>query len=124
MDTFLISKENICYGYSLEVPRRGTSNEYHNICFPGEIRNNSTYLELPILILKVPISTVADDIFKYFPIYFPEKIRPDISCELSASQTLHMKCLALISEKKKKKKKKKKKEMSSAILLLSTLMIY
>ena len=24
--------------YSLEAPRRGASNEYHNICFRGEIR--------------------------------------------------------------------------------------
>ena len=81
-----------------------------------QFSDNFSYLELPILILKVPISTAADDIFKYFPFYFPEKNRPDISCELSARQTLHMKCLALISEKKKK--------MSSAILLLSTLRIY
>ena len=35
---FLFLQENICCGYSLEVPRRGTSNEYHNICFHGEIR--------------------------------------------------------------------------------------
>ena len=26
-------------GYSLEAPHQGASNEYHNICFCGEIRN-------------------------------------------------------------------------------------
>ena len=32
----LFLHENICCGYSLEAPRRGASNEYHNICFRGE----------------------------------------------------------------------------------------
>ena len=35
---FLFLHKNICCGYSLEVPRQGASNEYHNICFHGEIR--------------------------------------------------------------------------------------
>ena len=35
---FLFLHEKICCGYSLEVPQRGASNEYHNICFRGEIR--------------------------------------------------------------------------------------
>ena len=35
---FLFLHENICCGYSLEAPHRGISNEYHNICFRGEIR--------------------------------------------------------------------------------------
>ena len=30
---FLISAQNIDCGYSLEPPRRGGSNEYHNLCF-------------------------------------------------------------------------------------------
>ena len=30
---FLISAPNIDCGYSLEPPRRGGSNEYHNLCF-------------------------------------------------------------------------------------------
>ena len=34
--------KNICCGYSLEMPRRGASNEYHNICFLGEIRKIMT----------------------------------------------------------------------------------
>ena len=32
-DIFLISAQNIDCGYSLEPPRRGGSNEYHNLCF-------------------------------------------------------------------------------------------
>ena len=30
---FLISAQNIDFVYSLEPPRRGGSNEYHNLCF-------------------------------------------------------------------------------------------
>ena len=30
---FHISAQNIDCGYSLEPPRRGGSNEYHNLCF-------------------------------------------------------------------------------------------
>ena len=30
---FLFLHNKICCGYSLEAPRRGASNEYHNICF-------------------------------------------------------------------------------------------
>ena len=37
-DIFLISVQNIDCGYSLEPPRRGGSNEYHNLCFLAEIR--------------------------------------------------------------------------------------
>ena len=32
-DIFHISAQSIDYGYSLEPPRRGGSNEYHNLCF-------------------------------------------------------------------------------------------
>ena len=32
-DIFQISAQNIDCGYSLEPPRRGRSNEYHNLCF-------------------------------------------------------------------------------------------
>ena len=37
-DIFLISAQNIDCWYSLEPPRRGGSNEYHNLCFWAEIR--------------------------------------------------------------------------------------
>ena len=40
---FLFLHKNVCCGYSLEEPRRGASNEYHNICFRGEIRNISAF---------------------------------------------------------------------------------
>ena len=51
------SKKNICCGYSLEGPHWGPSNEYHNICFHGEIRKilvlfswkKLPYLELHIV---------------------------------------------------------------------------
>ena len=53
------------------------------------------------LTLKAPLTTAADDFF------FSEKTSLDIPCELSAWQTILMKCLDLFSLKKKKKKKKK-----------------
>ena len=34
--SFLLRK--ICYETASKVPQQGPSNEYHNICFPGEIR--------------------------------------------------------------------------------------
>ena len=37
-DILLISAETIDCGYSLEPPRRGGSNKYHNLCFWVEIR--------------------------------------------------------------------------------------
>ena len=51
---FLFLHKNIQCGYSLEAPQNGASNEYHNICFSGEIRKkintfelkNTSYLEL------------------------------------------------------------------------------
>ena len=37
-DIFQIFAQNIDCGYSLEPPRRGGSNEYHNLCFGAEIK--------------------------------------------------------------------------------------
>ena len=37
-DIFHISDQNIDCEYSLEPPRWGGSNEYHNLCFWAEIR--------------------------------------------------------------------------------------
>ena len=51
-----------------------------------------------MLILKVPITTAADDNF----ILFSEKTSLDISCESSAWQTIHIKCQGLFSLKNKK----------------------
>ena len=42
---FLFLDENICCWYSLEAPRRGASNEHHNICFRREIRKISAFFE-------------------------------------------------------------------------------
>ena len=42
---FLFPHENICCGYSLEVPQGGISNEYLNICFRGEIRKISALMD-------------------------------------------------------------------------------
>ena len=39
-DIFLISAQNIDCRYSLEPPRRGGSNEYHNLCFSRNKKNN------------------------------------------------------------------------------------
>ena len=59
------------------------------------------------LTLKAPFRTAADDTHKYFFIVFTEKIGPDISCESSAKQRIHMKHQALFSLIKVAKKKKK-----------------
>ena len=56
------------------------------------------------LTLKALITTAADDIYKYFFIFFSEKIRLDISCESSAIQRIHMKHQALFPQKDKSKK--------------------
>ena len=37
-DNFHITAQNIDCRYSLEPPRRGGSNEYHNLCFQAKIR--------------------------------------------------------------------------------------
>ena len=41
VNIFFISPRKHMLWYSLEVPRRDASNEYHNICFCGEIRKIS-----------------------------------------------------------------------------------
>ena len=76
------------------------------------------------LTLKHQAKFVADDILTFSFFYFSEKTNLDISCELSAWQTIHMKCQGSFpSEKKKrkglfpseKKKKKKKKKVKIVI---------
>ena len=41
---FLISAQNIDCGYSLEPPRRGGSNEYHNLCFEQKYEKYQSFL--------------------------------------------------------------------------------
>ena len=59
-----------------------------------------------MLTFKAPITTAADNIHKYFLIFFSEKIRLDVSSESSARQRIHMKNQALFSSKDKSKKLK------------------
>ena len=59
-----------------------------------------------LLTLKAPFRTAADNIHKYFFIFFLEKIRLDVSSESSARQRIHMKNEALFSLKDKSKKLK------------------
>ena len=56
-----------------------------------------------LLTLKMPITTAADEILNFSFYYFSEKISLNISCELSAKQTIHMKYQYWFSLKRKKK---------------------
>ena len=51
-DIFLIFAQNIDCGYTLEPPRRGGSNEYHNLCFGAKIRKIGIPLHTPVLLYK------------------------------------------------------------------------
>ena len=62
------------------------------------------HLQGSCLTLKAPITTAADDIYKYFFHCFLEKIRLDVSSESSARQRIHMKNQALFSSKDKSKR--------------------
>ena len=42
-DIFHISAQNIYYGYSLELPRRGSSNEYPQSMFLSRNKKNNVY---------------------------------------------------------------------------------
>ena len=59
--------------------------------------------EVLLLTLKAAIKIVADDIQKNFfiVVFFPEKIRIDISCESSARQRIHIKHQTLFLSKDK-----------------------
>ena len=43
MNFLFFQDKKKCCGYSLEAPRRGASNEYHNICFRRELRKKYQY---------------------------------------------------------------------------------
>ena len=52
-DIFHTSAQNIDCGYSLEMPHRGISNEYHNLCFWAEIRKRMyTHVNTSFIIWK------------------------------------------------------------------------
>ena len=75
-----------------------------------------------MLTLKAP-SKICSRLFFF---YFPEKTSLDISCELSAKQTIHMKCQDLFSLKNKINKSNKsinKKKLSSAAVVIGALRV-
>ena len=51
-DIFLIFAQNIDCGYRLEPPRRGDSNDTHNLCFGAKIRKIGIPPHTPILLYK------------------------------------------------------------------------
>ena len=53
---FLIFAQNIDCGYSLEPPRRGGSNEYHNLCFEQEYEKYQRFLSENFHVLVVKFS--------------------------------------------------------------------
>ena len=53
---FLIFAQNIDCGYSLEPPRWGGSNEYHNLCFEQKYEKNIRFLAKNFLFLEMKIS--------------------------------------------------------------------
>ena len=88
--------------------------------------NQCTLTWHSVLTLKEPITTAADDIFKYMYIYFlyfSKKISIDISWESCARQTIHMKRQDILSETKTHFVWKKKKKKSSATNLLVALRV-
>ena len=53
---FLISTQNIDCGYSLKPPRRGGSNEYHNLCFEQKFEKYQIFLSENFQFLEVKFS--------------------------------------------------------------------
>ena len=53
---FLISVQNIDCGYSLEPPRRGGSNEYHNLCFVQKYEKYLSFLSEKFQFLEIKFS--------------------------------------------------------------------
>ena len=74
----------------------------HFVCIFSQFKTPEPAVSL---ILKVPITTAADDIRLIFFQWFSEKITLDVSAESSARQRIHMKHQALFSSKSKSKKK-------------------
>ena len=56
----LYIEENICCGYSLEVPHRGTSNEYPQHMFSSRNKKN-IYLIIWILFLARSVNYLSQD---------------------------------------------------------------
>ena len=52
---FLFLHENICFGFSLEVPQRGTSNEYPQHVFVKNEKNINSFWLIKVPYLEVRI---------------------------------------------------------------------
>ena len=81
MLSILFLHENICCGYSLEAPRQGASNEYHNICFCREIRkilcgypllSVAMYLNRFVFIMEKKKDTAVSTLFWFKQVFYLE----------------------------------------------------
>ena len=57
---FLISAQNIDCGYSLAPPRRGGSNEYHNLCSEQKYKKYQSFLSENFQFLEVKFSRIFE----------------------------------------------------------------
>ena len=110
--------------HSPEPPRPAEIQEHYGLvthrlmqhtCMYTHTLGNFFFILNPLLTLEVLSKIVADDILKLILLVFKKKIRLDISCELSALQTIHMICQALFSLKNKRMYFK----VSSAVVVIS-----
>ena len=83
-----------------------------------ETYEKNTYMD-NLLTLKAPSKVCSRRHSKIFIFYFSEKTSLDISCELSAWQTIHMKCQDLFSSENNKKKSK----LLSALVVIAALRV-
>ena len=60
----VLHKKHTCSGYSLELPRQGNSNEYHNLSFNGEISEIIPYQQIHVPTLTVPILSILGSSLK------------------------------------------------------------
>ena len=65
VNIFSFLHENIYWGYSIEAPQSGASNEYHNICFHGEIRKLIWKKKMPYLELCTTLDKMLLFIFSF-----------------------------------------------------------
>ena len=87
------------YSYLLDVTTMHCAfNKTNNVSLQSlllkiynDISEAMTLYKNSFLTLKMPVTTAADNIYKYFIHCFSEKIRLDVSRESSARQRIHMK---------------------------------
>ena len=90
---FLISAQNLDCGYSLELPRRGGSNEYPQSRFWAKIRKISDFLSENFLFLVVKFSVYTVD-SRYLD---PSYLDPITYVELISKSRLFSLCIYCIS---------------------------